>query len=295
MSGGRGLRLVAPVVCTVSAALGAADATATEQSSLPRQNCLVSITERPTQLTGQLDPGVVARFAILRRPAGPADRPPSLASFGNTIDFQLGRFYSAYIRRAVPRGVARSFYLIPGFARAQPVPPTRCLPRAQRRRRPALVRTERRRAKQLVYCLSSVDAASDVNVGCRPFAGIEVGQGILAELLAQTPVVDLVPDGVARVRLTYRTGARITGSVSENVLSYLPPRRTVEKAVRAEQRLGVLLVLAIGKPSQPPSRRERRLQRIAERALLAATPTHVRWLNAAGRVVRSFRPRAVSS
>ncbi|HEV3320572.1 MAG TPA: hypothetical protein VG147_00090 [Solirubrobacteraceae bacterium] len=146
-----------------------------------------------------------------------------------------------------------------------------------------------------VYCVAGIDA--DVHqfpyVSCQTLGEIETGGALAEPYTSSSLVVDLVPDGVATVRVVYRGGIVITAPVSENVFSFTPPPEPIEHAKAAFKRLERTFELG-GKHKRLTKRqRQRRAQaviKLLDRALSQTLPKQVQWLDAGGHVLRSFTP-----
>ncbi len=183
----------------------------------------------PAELTSTLEAGVLSKFAVLRRAALPSDQIPALSPVGGEVDRELVSYYSGYVRQleVLPNG--SRYFVIPGFAKPKRVPPAACLPASQRRDRPALVEQEHKLAAQPVYCIVAIGHES-AGTECEPFAEIDQSPRVFAPHLSAAPTVELIPDGVASVRITYLTGASVLAAVDENEYSFAIPAAVQAKA-----------------------------------------------------------------
>jgi hypothetical protein len=250
----------------------------------------------PTALSGGMDPAILGRFAVLRRAAGPADQLPLLNPIDFQLDIELGSYYPAYIRQLAQLPDGSRVFLVPGFRRAAAVPAARCLPKQLRSQRKKLVEQQLKRATEPVYCVGEIGPRSRplANAGCRPFADIETGAALAATRFSGFPVTDIVPDGVARVRLIYSDGNAVAAPVSENAYTFTPPRASVG---RVKALLGRLMqgIHRGHLTKRQRQRQEEALFKLILHALRRLSPTRVQWLDGGGNVLRSFTPRRASS
>ncbi len=277
------------------ASLLAAAATAKQRATRPPV-CGVAIVHEfesePKELPGAPEPTALSRFGVLRRAAGPADQLPPLNRLGPRLGFELNSYYPGYIRQLIrlPNGVR--YFLIPGIKRVPDLPPERCLP--------VRLRHLRQPKPETVYCVAGI--GSNVrqlsSVGCQTLAEIETGGDLADPYFSSSFQVDLVPDGVATVRLVYRGGAAITAPVNENAFTFTPPRIPAARAKTALKRLERAFEreLKYKHTSTHPTkrqlqRRERAASRLLERVLSELPPKQVQWLDAGGHVLHSFTPR----
>jgi hypothetical protein len=251
-------------------------------------------SREPMPLSGAPDPAILSRFAVLRRAAGPADQLPPLNPFGSQLDFQLASYYPGYIRQLAQLPDAGRIFLLLGFRRSF-LPPLKCVPPRLRKR----VLEQRKLESQLAYCVGEIGVSHRpfVSTSCLSFADIETGGALAASALSTAPVVDLVPDGVATVRLSYRNGATIAGAVHENTLIFTPPQGPIKRAKRLLHGLERKLSREEGEYGNKAKRR--RLEQMFIRALARTydrlPPRQVQWLDSAGHVLRSFAPHQGAS
>jgi hypothetical protein len=119
--------------------------------------------------------------------------------------------------------------------------------------------------------------------GRRPFAAIDAGGRVFqANALTRGPTVELVPDGVASVRIAYRERPAIVVPVSENAFSFTPPPATP----RVEAELRRLEPAIVATHLSQAQRRRSTLQ--WDKALDGTDPTRLEWLNSVGRLVRAI-------
>lgn len=274
----------------------------------PAHDLLSGAEERvPQELSGEPDPSVLSRFEVLRRPAGQLDQPPPINPLASELGFELGSYYPHRIRQLLETPDGERYFAVIGFRREFPVPPARCLPPGLRGGREGLVREAQEEAKELVYCIAELARQADTQRGgyevgnCHPFADIESGAGLIASDMSRSRVVDIVPDGVATVRLVYRDGSVIDAPVGANTFSFTPPQAPIRRARAVIHRLFVhaLVPLATGhltpRQRRHMRRRLRALQKLIARTLGSLPPRQVQWLDANGGVLRSIAPHLPDS
>jgi hypothetical protein len=290
-----------PVIALLTALLlvaSASTAAASKRVAPSRSSCSDGLglpTGTPVALTEPLEPALLANFAILRRPAGPQDALPPINPLGEALSFQLRGYLPAYIRLLAEGFGGERYFLVPGFARTFRIPPARCLPRALRRVRSRLVAEQRKRGGEPVYCIAAVGPNSPRAGGdeqCLPFSAIQSGAGLIATETSTSPVVSLVPDGVATVRLTYRSGEVISAAVDNNTFTFTPPQGPIRKALAAIARRGRQLnrMNHLGKRRQ--ARLEQAYGKLLQTTIGRLSPKTVQWLGAGGQPIRSFSPRS---
>jgi hypothetical protein len=289
-------RIVAAcLVVGVLASVLASAATAERRAAMPsvcRGGIIRTVELEPKELPGTPEPAALSRFGVLRRAAGPEDQLPSLNRLGFPLGLELGSYYPGYIRQLLrlPNGVR--YFLIPGIKRVPPLPPERCLP--------ARLRHLRQPKPETVYCVASIgpNVRQLSSAGCHTLAEIETGGALVKPYFSSALQVDLVPDGVATVRLVYRGGAAITAPVSENAFTFTPPRTPVVRARAAlkrlerafERELEYKHTSAHHNTKRQLQRRERVASKLLERVLSELPPKQIQWLDAGGHVLRSFTP-----
>jgi hypothetical protein len=294
-------------------AIGAASPASAKKPHV-RARCSAAIFEGfvveehlPRELSGEPDPAAVSRFEVLRRPATAADQPPPINELGSQLGFELGSYYPHAIKQVMESPDGDRYYVVLGFRRRFSVPPARCLPPALRRKRAKLVREVQRQAKELVYCVAELRAGGAEPAGysdaeCGPLADVENGSDLIASDTSRSRVVELVPDGVASVRLIYRDGTAIDAAVHTNAFAFTPPQAPIRRAEatirRAFHRISSLLFGKKRLTSLQKRRRRRLLRSLAKvysRALGALVPKQAQWLDQAGRVLRTITPHLPAS
>jgi hypothetical protein len=245
--------------------------------------------------TGALDPNVAGSFAILRRPAGPADALPPVNPLKEDLGYQLRSYFPAYIRQLATDAEGEHYFLVVGFPHVFALPPASCLPRNVRRKLGKLVAEQRTREKELMFCIDDVGPKRPEYGGgqCHSFAAVQSGSHLVETATSRSDVIELVPDGVATVRLLYHDGNAVTAPVSGNEFTFTPPQgpikaaerraREIERKFRGKHLNEHQRVSAFG-----------RLLRLFAKTAKQLSPETVQWLDASGRVTRSFRPRAES-
>jgi len=263
--------LVAGLVVAVSSSAGAG-ARSSPGGGLPRA---CASLEAPTPPVRAL-PGTALTngpYAIFRRPQAPADLlPPDAAGQLDT----LASYDPTATRLVFTTGVAR-VYLVRG-RRQKLVLPGACLSRLPRAYARTLRLLERELAGQAAVCFSLEQTRHRANGaveqstsrGCVPAVAGTGGYAVVTLEGNSALEVGLVPDGVARVDLRYRTGRTVEGRVRTNIVAYRPPSLTVGgQGLRG--------------PRRAVARRLRRL-------ILDSIPAQVTWRDARGQVLRTFTP-----
>jgi hypothetical protein len=288
-------------VCLLAGAIGSAfasSAMAKQRTATPAVchsgNILGELEAEPVELAGAPEPEALSRFGVLRRAAGPADQLPPLNRIGLRLGFELASYYPGYIRQLVQRPDGSRYFLIPGFKRVPTLPPAQCLPKR--------LRNLPQPKPEPAYCVAGIGATVSrlADASCQTLGEIETGGDLADPNFSSFFQVDLVPDGVATVRLVYRGGIVITAPVSENAFSFMLPPGPIAREKAAFKRFE--RTFAFGGKSQSKSKHKRLTKRQRERRAQAAIklltharslllPKQVQWLDASGHVLRSFAPR----
>ncbi len=242
---------------------------------------------QPAELTAPLEEAILAQFAVLRRASVPGDLAPALSPLSGELDSELSGYYAGDVRGLRVLANGTRFYLVPGLVKPSPIPPARCLPGSERHKRARLVEEQSKRALQPVYCIGQVGgretgSASD----CVAFDEIEHSSRPFVAGLNEEPTAELVPDGVASVRISYSSAPAIVAAVSENAYVFAPPAAIVSAAKRTLAKL-TKLITAKQRDAAQRKRAARRFTRELEAVLTKVEPTKVEWLDAAGGLVRA--------
>jgi hypothetical protein len=247
----------------------------------------------PKKLSTPLEARILSSFAIFRRPAVPGDEPPGLSPGGLRRelykDYELSSYYPAYVRQL--SGLAgRGYFVIPAFGAPEMVPPAHCFRAGVRRE---LVEQEHRRLVEPVYCIIQAGATRQAPVpGCEPFAQVNESYRAfqVSDFLGGEPTIELVPDGVTSVRITYQATPPIIAHVNENTFLLTPPPTP---NTPLDTKLKQLLQRLRGKHI---SRVERRAITIEYNTAFTGTyPTRIEWLNSTGGLVRALNPPTAES
>lgn len=164
----------------------------------------------PKQLSTPLDATILSSFAIFRRSALPGEELFGLKPGGDGLDrelskvYELSGYYPAYVRQLTRLPDGRRYFVIPAYGRPEAVVPAHCLAGGVRERR-ALVEEHHRRLVEPVDCIIEVGGSKNAPPqGCEPFAAVGEADRVFQPDLHKEPIVELVPDGVASVRIAYR-------------------------------------------------------------------------------------------
>lgn len=261
----------------------------------------------PKALSTPLDAAILSSFTIFRRPRLPSDEPPGLNLAANGLGrelyktYKLSSYYPAYVRQLTRLPDGRRYFVIPAYGRPEAVVPAHCLAGGERARR-ALVEEQHRRLVEPVDCIIEMGGGeNEPPQGCEPFAAIDEGERIFqSDDLYKEPTVELVPDGVASVRIEYRETSAITVPVSENTFLFTPPPPTprVEaelKRLERLQRMEPVIVTTHPTTAQRPTAQRRRITLQWDKTVDETEPTRIEWLDSAGRLVRALSPPTAES
>lgn len=256
----------------------------------------------PKELSTPLEAKILSSFAIFRRSALPGDEPYGLKPDGDGLDrelskiYELSDYYPAYVRQLARLSDGRRYFVIPAYGRSQAVLPAHCLPAGRLRvlfeeQRRALVEEQHRRLVEPVDCIIEVGGGENAPPrGCEPFAAInEGGRVFQSDALTKEPTIELVPDGVASVRIAYPETPPIVVSVSENAFSFTPPPPTP----RVEAELKRLEPSIFATHLTQAQRRRFTLQ--WDKTVHETEPTKIEWLDDAGGLVRAISPPTAAS
>ncbi len=97
-----------------------------------------------------------------------------------------------------------------------------------------MIEEDRKSAAEVVFCIAQVGGATGLGrkKECEPFADIAKSARAFQTGLSPSQTVELVPDGVASVRVTYAHLAPAMLAVSENSYLLAPPKSVVRAAER---------------------------------------------------------------
>jgi hypothetical protein len=223
----------------------------------------------PEQLRTPLPASILASFAIFRRAAVASDEPPASELSGGQLADQLRKEYA--------------------YARSEPVSAD-CSPRDVDRRQ--LAEQQRRRTREPVYCLIELPSDTTQGPGCEPFAAVDESARAFetSDYGGREATVELVPDGVASVRILYRDDPPIVVPVSANAFRFTPPA-SVPAGVRAKlDRLATEQANSHLTEAQMLS-----LTLQYDRVRRRTEPTRIEWLDGAGRPIRKLRRPSAAS
>jgi len=250
----------------------------------------------PKELSTPLDATILSSFAIFRRSVLPSDELSGLKPGGDGLDrelsklYELSSYYPAYVRHLIRLPDGRRYFVIPAYGRSEAVVPAHCLAGGERERS-ALVEEQHRRLVEPVDCIIEVGGGENASPpGCEPFAAIDEGGRVFqADALTKELIVELVPDGVASVRIAYRETPAIVVPVSENAFSFTPPPLAPHVATELKR-----LEPKLFAPHLTPAQR-RRVTLKWNQTVNETGPTKIEWLDSAGRLVRALSPPTAES
>ena len=225
-----------------------------------------SIGGAPATISEALNPAVVARYAIFRRTAAPADLPPPINSLADQVSFALGRYNPAYVRQLTERIGGRRLFVVPGLPPHVEVPPARCLPRRLRPQRPQLVARQLKRERQPIACIVAVVPSGARNElpgeECPRFRDVTKYEYLSSGAFGGVEQAGILPDGIATVRVHFSRTPVVQVPVVENFYLYKVDSSLRRKLLR---QLGSIF----RQLENPPSRRTRAQRRKLQRELFA--------------------------
>jgi hypothetical protein len=243
-------------------------------------------TTPPKELPTAVPAAISSNFAIFRRPTVKSDE-PFVANADRKLarelyrDYELVSFYPAYVRQLRTPFAGHRYFVIPAYGRPEAVPPAHCMTAAERRE---LLAQQHRRSIEPVYCI--IEIGGDKNAsphGCEPFAAIDEGGGLFQPGSPNgKPILELVPDGAATVRIVYRVHHPIVVRARENTLLFTPP----PLAYRVNTDLKKLEHKLVDAHVSQAQRRHTTL--LWDKTLAEGAATKIEWLDKAGRTVRTI-------
>jgi hypothetical protein len=250
----------------------------------------------PKELSTPLDATILSSFAIFRRSALPSDELSGLKPGGDGLDRELSKlyeilsYYPAYVRHLIRLPDGRRYFVIPAYGRSEAVVPAHCLA-GEERERSALVEEQHRRLVEPVDCIIEVGGGENASPpGCEPFAAIDEGGRVFqADALTKEPIVELVPDGVASVRIAYRETPAVVVPVSENAFMFTPPPPTPRVKAELKRLYPGVVATHLSKAQR------RRITLQWDKTVDETEPTNIEWLNSSGVLVRALSPPTAES
>jgi hypothetical protein len=250
----------------------------------------------PKELSTPLEATTLSSFAIFRRPARPSDEPPGLnpaaGGLGRELykNYELSSYYPDYVRQLIGLPGNRRYFVIPAFGRPEAVPPADCFPAGERRE---LVAQEHRRSVEPVYCIIEVGGNGNAPVpGCEPFAQVDESFRAfhVSDFLGREPTIELVPDGVASVRITYRDRVPIVVRVKEDAFLLTPPPAPHD---RLDAYLRGLMSRVAGE--HVTKTQQLTATKKWNKAFGGTYPIRIEWLDSTGGLVRALSPPTAES
>jgi hypothetical protein len=289
-------------LCLILTACGSSAGTATASVTRLSSSCTPStfglFGPRPApvkELSTPLGATILSSFAIFRRSALPSDALSGLKPEGDGLDrelskvYELSGYYPAYVRQLTRLPNGRRYFVIPAYGRSESVLPAHCLPAGARERR-VLVEEQHRRLVEEVDCIIEMGGSENAPpLGCEPFAAIDEAGRVFQPDLYKELIVELVPDGVASVRIAYRETSPIVVPVSENAFWFTPPPPTPRAAAELKRLEPEVVATHLTRAQR------RRFTLQWNEAAQETEPTKIEWLDNAGGLVRAISPPTPAS
>jgi hypothetical protein len=285
-----GIALLLGLTASPAAAATARSAAACRS---PAFRTLLGDDAEPVEISGALDPSVIAQYGVLRRAATAADALPPLNRFGSEVEGEIGSYYPSYIRRLAVLPTGTRYFLVSGLPKLVTLPPARCLPKVERAKLPKIVALEHRLAAEPVYCIGTVGTLGSEHgeVNCARYSAVSTGAGLAESEYAEGPHLELVPDGVASVRLTFHGSPPLVAAVSENAYMFTTPGSSIgllSARLRKDEKKLI-------KHERHPDKKELRAALKLIQDLGKERIPKVEWLGAEGKTIKAFTPRAEES
>jgi len=282
--------------CGSSAGTATVSVTRLSSSCIPPEMRLFGPRPAPAkELSTPLDATILSSFAIFRRSVLPGDELTGLKPGGDGLDrelskvYELSGYYPAHVRQLTRLPDGRRYFVIPAYGRSEAVLPAHCLPAGERERR-VLVEEQHRRLVEPVDCIIEVGGGENASPpGCEPFSAIDEAGRVFQPDLTKELTVELVPDGVASVRIVYRETPPIVVPASENAFLFTPAPPTP----RVEAELKRLEPSIFATHLTQAQRRRVTLQ--WDEAVHETEPAKIEWLDNTGGLVRAINPPTAAS
>lgn len=240
----------------------------------------------PASLSGTVEASVLAQYGVLRRAAQPSDTLPAINPAAGDIEFSLSGYFEGAIRQVLARPNGERVFIVPGLPRSLDLPPLRCVPKEVRKSLSKLEEREAKRATEPAFCVVDVGAPRTFgSEPCETFSEIPSSRRLFRLPISAEPVILLVPDGVASVRITGPGAATQTIAASENAYLYEMSPSIVKRRARLFARLFRQHLKR--HPSAAERERSNRLERSVIGGLSRTEPTKVEWLDPSGVVLKT--------
>jgi hypothetical protein len=225
------------------------------------------------------------------RPTDGAGVPLAQATLTTELarSYELASYFPASVRR-VRAATDSSTYVLVAFARAEPAPSAECV-KLLKRSHPGVARSQGVRGDIPLYCFVDAHASAERDLGCARLDEVEASPRVFAaSFVFHAPVLDLVPRGVAAVRVEFPEHAPIVAEVRAGTFLLRVPSAPPPRLRRTFARLEPLVTAGADAPGAKASARWRRAVAEWNRAVALTRPIRVEWLSRSGSVLRTIGP-----
>lgn len=241
----------------------------------------------PQPLPGSA-PGTAGYPVFAGRTATGAEPAPS-RSLGPELAqrYELASYYPGSLRAVPASGGAID--VVVAFARNEPAPSAECA-KLVKHAFPSYSPRDRISGTTPLYCFVDMrpPAVANGEPGCGALDEVAAAPRVFAaSFVFHAPVVDLVPAGVAAVRVTFPEHAPIVAQVKGGSFELHPPSAPPPRLRSTFARLEARL-------SAPGEATRERVSAEWNRAVARTRPVRVEWLAAGGGVLRSIAPPSSS-
>jgi hypothetical protein len=269
----------------VALALVPQGAAAKSNSSCKNAGPVSSPRQFPVELSGSIEAPVLSSYGVLRRAQTPGDLLPALNSGATEVEGELSGFYPSEIRQLARLPSGQRFFLVPGLPRPLHVTHPSCFPASVRK----VFEEQEKKATEPRYCIVETPSRETfAGDECGPFADAQKSASLFNLFNEGGTIALLVPDGVARVRISGPGTRVVSAPASENAYLFTPSPADVRLAAHLFR--GLFRAHQPAHPNKAQRRRaERRFVRTLREVATRTEPSKVEWLDATGKVLKTAR------